>query len=282
MLLLKKSDALCAFLKKNKQSGKTVGFVPTMGALHAGHVSLINKSKTENDITVCSIFVNPVQFNDPEDLKKYPRPVEKDIELLLSAGCNVLFYPSVEEIYPNGTQELIHFNLGGIEKILEGKFRPNHFQGVANVMKLLLDTVQPDRLYMGQKDFQQVMVVRKMMDLENIHCQLIPCEIVREPDGLAMSSRNVRLSESERKNASDISQTLFFIQNNFNTLSISEIKSEAKKMLIRIPDSQLDYLEIANAGNLSAVTDQNDAEHIVALIAIKVGKVRLIDNVIIR
>ncbi len=282
MLLFKKTDALSAFLKKNKQSGKTVGFVPTMGALHAGHVSLIEKSKAENDVTVCSIFVNPVQFNDPEDLKRYPRPIERDIELLLSASCDVLFFPPVEEIYPNGTENLIHFDLGEIEKILDGKFRPNHFQGVANVMKLLLNTVQPDRLYMGQKDFQQVMVVRKMMKQENTNCRLIPCEIIREPDGLAMSSRNVRLNESERKNSSVISQTLFFIQNNFDKFSVTAIKTEAEKMLSKIPDSKLDYLEIANAENLSAVTDWKDAKHIVALVAIKVGKVRLIDNVVIR
>lgn len=282
MLLYKKTAALKAFLGRIKQSGKTTGFVPTMGALHAGHISLIEKSKAENDVTVCSIFVNPVQFNDPKDLEKYPRPIEKDIELLLHAGCDVLFYPSVEEMYPDGTQHLQHFELGDIEKKLEGKFRPNHFQGVANVMKLLLKKVNPDRLYMGQKDFQQVMVVRKMMKLADIYCRLVPCEIVREPGGLAMSSRNVRLNKSERENASAISRALFFIRDNFNGQSVTGIRQAAEEILHRIPESRLDYLEIADAENLSAVTHWDDARHIVALAAIQVGNVRLIDNVLIK
>lgn len=282
MILFKKTKDLRVFLEKEKQSGKKIGFVPTMGALHAGHISLIKKSKSENGVTVCSIFVNPVQFNDPKDLEKYPRPIEKDIELLLSADCDVLFYPSVGEMYPDGTQRLIHFDLGETEKILEGKFRPNHFQGVANVVKLLLDKVQPDALYMGQKDFQQVMIVQTMMRIVNNPCKLISCEIVREQNGLAMSSRNVRLSKSERKNAAAISQTLFFIRDNAAKFSVAELKEKAVEMLNHIPDSRLDYLEIANAEDLSTIKDWNDAKHIVALVAIKVGEVRLIDNALIR
>jgi pantoate--beta-alanine ligase len=281
LLLFKITSSLQQYLVSEKKEGRRVGFVPTMGALHAGHISLIQQAKQENEIVVCSIFVNPVQFNDPKDLEKYPRPIEKDIELLIAAGCDILFYPEVEEMYPGGTEHLIKFDLGNIENILEGKFRPKHFQGVGNVVKLLLDKVQPNALYMGQKDFQQVMVVRKMMELANIHCKLVSCPIVREANGLAMSSRNVRLSEEERKSSAAISQTLFFIRDNKGKYSVEDIKQKAETMLRNIPDSKLDYLEIANAQTLESISNWNEAKDLVALTAIKVGQVRLIDNVLI-
>src|SRR5690242_13565632 len=201
MILFKKVIDLRKWLDHQRQTENNIGFVPTMGALHSGHLSLIEASKKENSITVSSIFVNPTQFNDPTDFEKYPVTIEKDIDLLEGIGCDAIFLPSVEEIYPNGTKSVKHYELGYLEKILEGKFRPGHFQGVCMVVERLLEIVEPDKLYLGQKDFQQCMVIRKLISLmgkENtISLEISPT--LREPDGLAMSSRNVRLNEEERK-----------------------------------------------------------------------------------
>src|ERR1700691_4943551 len=193
MILFKRSAHLYRWLNHETVSGKSIGFVPTMGALHEGHISLITISKKETDITVCSIFVNPTQFNDPRDFQKYPITLEKDIALLEQAGTDVLFLPEVEEIYPKGTSGLEHYDLGRIETLLEGQYRPGHFQGVCQVMRRLLDVVRPDDLFMGQKDYQQCMVLQRLLELRGMPTRLHRCPILREPDGLAMSSRNMGL-----------------------------------------------------------------------------------------
>ncbi|MCO4293399.1 pantoate--beta-alanine ligase [Solitalea sp. MAHUQ-68] len=261
-----------------KVQGKTLGFVPTMGALHNGHLNLIARSIEENDITVCSIFVNPTQFNDPSDLERYPRPVEADVEKLQRAKCDYLFMPSVEEMYAKG--ETWHLDLGYLENILEGAFRPGHYQGVTQIVKKLFDIVQPTNAYFGQKDFQQVMVVKKMVELFNLPVNIIRCPTVREEEGLAMSSRNVHLSDSEHKLALKLSQTLTFIKNNRLTTGLSDVLNEAKTQLTS-PPIVLEYLVIVDGATLNEITAWEQSKEPVALLAAKVGKTRLIDNMVL-
>src|SRR6202012_2980545 len=204
MILFKKTGDLNRYLDQQRISGATIGFVPTLGALHAGHISLIDISKKTTTLTVCSIFVNPTQFNDPTDFQKYPITIEKDIILLENAGTDVLFLPELDEMYPDGTKNLETYDLGPLETILEGKYRPGHFQGVCQVMRRLLEAVRPDHLFMGEKDYQQCMIVQRLLDLTKMNTILQPCPIVREPHGLAMSSRNLRLTPEERKRATAI------------------------------------------------------------------------------
>ena len=282
LYLFKSEKQLTPFLQKEKKEGKKIGFVPTMGALHRGHISLIDKAKTECDIVVCSIFVNPTQFNNAKDLEKYPRPIEHDMEMLLAAGCTVLYLPSSNEIYPEGKPLLKEYDLGYFDKVLEAAFRPGHFQGVANVVFRLLKKVEPDVLYLGRKDFQQIQVIRKMIEIEKIPILIESCEIVREASGLAMSSRNVRLSEEAWNNASVISQTLFFLvekRNEFN--SIKTLRTEGIKRLKAIPDSILEYLEVCDAETLRPIEIFIEGKPSVILTAIWVDGVRLIDNVLI-
>ena len=282
LYLFKSEKQLTPFLQKEKKEGKKIGFVPTMGALHMGHISLIEKAKTECDIVVCSIFVNPTQFNNAKDLEKYPRPIEHDMEMLLAAGCTVLYLPSSNEIYPEGKPLLKEYDLGYFDKVLEAAFRPGHFQGVANVVFRLLKKVEPDVLYLGRKDFQQIQVIRKMIEIEKIPILIESCEIVREASGLAMSSRNVRLNEEAWNNASVISQTLFFLvekRNEFN--SIKTLRTEGIKRLKAIPDSILEYLEVCDAETLRPIEIFIEGKPSVILTAIWVDGVRLIDNVLI-
>lgn len=288
MLIFKKAVDLLNYISVQKNNGATTGFVPTMGALHQGHISLIEKAKAENAVCVCSIFVNPTQFNDKEDLKKYPRTIEKDIALLTAAKTDVLFLPEEEEIYPpepvlNPQSPFPGFNFGNLDKILEGKSRPGHFQGVAQVVKRLLEIVAPHVLYLGQKDYQQFLIVRKMMQHYFPDIQLTMCPIVREADGLAMSSRNIRLSGAERKEAAIISQTLMTIVQleKEKKMTMEELKNWGKKNIQSFSSAKVDYVEICNAENLEPVTNRNEAEKIIVLAAVVFGKVRLIDNVII-
>ena len=195
-----------SWLSSQRIKGKTIGFVPTMGALHAGHINLIENCRRDSDLTVCSIFVNPAQFNDPKDFEKYPVSIEKDIEMLTNAGSSVLFLPSVEEIYPTGRTNLETYDLGSLETLLEGRYRPGHFQGVCQVMSRLLNRVEPDHLFMGQKDFQQCLVVQRLINILNLRLEFHIVPTVREKDGLAQSSRNLRLTADQRKNAIAISQ----------------------------------------------------------------------------
>jgi pantoate--beta-alanine ligase len=261
-----------------KPGFKSIGFVPTMGALHNGHLSLIKQAKEQNEIVVCSIFVNPTQFNDPKDLENYPRPIEADIEKLIAADCDVLFNPAVKEIYDDNEQW--HLNIGSLEFLLEGEFRPGHYQGVTQVVYKLLDIVKPTSLYMGQKDYQQFMVVSKMVQLLSLPVKMVMCPIEREPEGLAMSSRNVHLSDQERQHALVLSRALNWVKSNFDINNITGLEEQANSMLHDEPGVDPEYFELADGKTL--LPADKDSETIVALTAAKVGNTRLIDNMLIK
>ncbi|GAC1448030.1 MAG: pantoate--beta-alanine ligase [Chitinophagaceae bacterium] len=280
MLLFKKTDQLTAYLEKKRNPANTTGFIPTMGALHDGHIALITASKQENQLTVASIFVNPAQFNDKKDFEKYPVTIEKDIELLVAAGCDVLFWPSEEEVYPDGYSLPSHYSLGYLEIILEGKYRPGHFQGVCKVMNRLLEIVQPDNLYMGQKDYQQCMVVTRLLKIMQSPASLHPCPTLREADGLAMSSRNTRLNPAERKKAVAISFTLNYIKENIKPGDLSGIIDKSTRLLTA-RDFRVDYIAIADAQTLELLTQWNGKQKIIALVAAFQNEVRLIDNMLL-
>lgn len=279
MILFKRSGDVSGWLKKETASGKSVGFVPTMGALHAGHISLITISKNQTDLSVCSIFVNPTQFNDPKDFQKYPITLEKDIALLEAAGADILFLPTVHELYPAGTTNLEHYDLGRLEHVLEGQYRPGHFQGVCQVMYRLLGIVHPDHLFMGQKDYQQCMVIQWLLKWMDLTTQLHPCPIVREADGLAMSSRNLRLTPSQRTNATAIYRSLLILRQEFRNDPANALT--AAETILKQADFQIDYVSVADASTLEPVTDPTIDATRVALIAAFQGDVRLIDNMIL-
>jgi pantoate--beta-alanine ligase len=266
------------YLDTLRADGKAIGMVPTMGALHDGHLSLIALAKQQSDVVVCSIFVNPTQFNDPTDLAKYPRPIASDIEKLEQANCDILFNPGVDEIYAHNEQW--HLNIGEIETLLEGKFRPGHYQGVTQVVYKLFDIVKPDIALFGQKDYQQVLVIGRMVDLMHLSVKLVMCPIQREPDGLAMSSRNIHLSPDDRKHSLILSKTLSWVKNNFDSNNIAQLQKEAESQISAVPGVELGYFEIADGDNLHAANEQT--KNVVALVAAKVGDTRLIDNIIIR
>ena len=275
MILFKKTEDLNRYLDQQRSSGATIGFVPTLGALHQGHISLIDISKKTTSLTVCSIFVNPTQFNDPRDFQKYPITIEKDIILLENAGTDVLFLPELDEMYPGGTKNLETYDLGQLETILEGKYRPGHFQGVCQVMRRLLQIVKPDDLFMGQKDYQQCMVVKRLIHLMGWDITFHAAPIIREADGLAMSSRNVRLNPDERQRATAIYKALLSIA---NATAPDTTLPHAQKIL---EDAQfrVDYIAIADAKTLEPV--ELGSAGAVALIAAFQGEVRLIDNMIL-
>jgi pantoate--beta-alanine ligase len=281
MILFKRRDDLHKYLDAQRKSGVKTGFVPTMGALHQGHVSLIRKARYANDLTICSIFINPTQFNDPADFKKYPVTLENDIEKLEEAGCDILFLPSVEEIYPGGIHEKKQYDIGYLETILEGKYRPGHFQGVSTVVHLLLSIVQPDNLYLGQKDYQQCMVIKKLLELtgmDTITIHISPT--LRENDGLAMSSRNMRLDADARKQATAIYQSLTYIKEQLKPGDLGSIKKQAVTTLSE-KGFKVDYIEIADAENLFIVDKWDGKQKLVALAAAYLGNVRLIDNLLL-
>jgi len=267
------------FLNGKKNKGLTIGFVPTMGALHQGHLSLVERSIEENDHTVCSIFVNPIQFNRKEDLLKYPRDTESDIQKLEESGCNTVFCPEVEEIYPESPTE--YYDFGNLDKIMEGAFRPGHFNGVAVVVKRLFEIIKPDRAYFGEKDFQQLAIVQDMVRQLNIPVLIVPCSIVREKDGLAMSSRNQRLTENERKLAPFIYQTLKEAQERAKKSSVDELKNWVLKQFHAHKDFKLEYFEIVDMKTLLQVKTWSESENIIACIAAFLGNIRLIDNIVI-
>ena len=282
MIIYKKPDALHRYIEKMRSDAKKIGFVPTMGALHPGHLSLISAAKDDNDIVVASVFVNPTQFNDPEDFKKYPVTLEKDIGLLESADCTILFIPTVEEIYPQGFGNLHYYHLGFLETVLLGKFRPGHFQGVCQVVHRLLDIVIPDNLYLGQKDYQQCMVIKRLTEIIQIEKKIKVniCPTLREVDGLAMSSRNVRLSPEQRPTATKIFAALNFINTNVGRGNLAGIKEKARQMLSE-NGFRIDYVEIADADTLELIDEWDGKRKIVALIAAFLGNVRLIDNMVL-
>lgn len=264
---------------QNQSNIKSIGLVPTMGALHNGHLSLIKTAKAQTAVVVCSIFVNPTQFTDATDLEKYPRPIEADIEKLQQAGCDILFMPDVTEMYPQ--KEHWHLDIGEIEHRLEGKFRPGHYQGVMQIVYKLFMAVKPDFAFFGQKDFQQVKVIEKMVELKQLPVKIVMCPIIREADGLAMSSRNIHLSPEERKHALILSWALHQLEKSYVKEASEELRKEAIEMISIEPLVQLEYLEIANTENLdNNITDESKG--IIALVAAKVGQTRLIDNMILR
>jgi pantoate--beta-alanine ligase len=264
-------------LAQQTEKGLKIGFVPTMGALHLGHISLINKANEENDVSVCSIFVNPTQFNNPEDLKKYPRLIEKDILLLQQNKCTVLFCPEVDEMYaPNET--LLVVDLKGVDKRLEGEHRPGHFQGVATIVKKLFDAVQPHKAYFGQKDFQQVQVVKTMVAQLGMRLEIIAVPTLREENGLAMSSRNMRLTEKEKQDAAIIYKALLFAKENLAKLPPAKITAQAIEMITGTEGTVVEYFELADAQTLEPVISYNNKQKVVALTAVNFGAVRLIDN----
>ena len=279
MILFKRANDITAYIRQQQASGLRIGMVPTMGALHQGHLSLLEASKKNTNLTVCSIFVNPTQFNDPGDFQKYPVTLEKDIYALEKISVDILFLPDVADIYPRGVTGLEHYDLGYLDHILEGQYRPGHFQGVCQVMNRLLTIVQPDQLYMGQKDYQQCMVVKKLLEIMRSTIVLHTCATLREPDGLAMSSRNMRLSEPERKKAPAIYQSLLFLKKNLRQGNLSELVAQAGSLL-KENDFSVDYVAIANAATLEPVLQWDGQEKLVALIAAYQRDVRLIDNML--
>jgi len=276
------AEALLDCLKQYKNEGKKIGFVPTMGALHQGHISLVASAKIRSDITVVSIFVNPTQFNNPEDFRLYPAQPEKDIALLEKAGCDVLFMPAPDEVYPHGTQQLKTYDLGFLEQIMEGKFRPGHFQGVCQVVDRLLEIVHPDILFLGRKDLQQCKVVERLLALtgKSHEIQLEICPTMREADGLAMSSRNLRLSAEERKKAALIYKALTELKETFGQADFEEkIKSTTNQL--EDAGFLVEYLEIVDSQTLEIANKPSAGRNITACIAVFLGKVRLIDNMIL-
>ncbi len=277
MIIFKTASALSEHIKALQASGKTLGFVPTMGALHQGHLSLVAASKAENEATICSIFINPTQFNNAEDFNLYPVTVEKDIEQLVAAGCDFLFLPSVAEMYPPDHVKK-HYELGALEHVLEGFYRPGHFQGVCEVVDRFLEIVNPDRLYLGQKDYQQCMVIKKLIQITGRQqTELRFVHTKREQSGLAMSSRNLRLNEAEKETALVIADTLNYIKKAWPDKPVTEIKEKATAMLEQ-KGFVIDYIEIADAENLLPLLQYDNNKKAIALVAATLGKVRLIDN----
>lgn len=279
MILLKSAAELTAYIRKVKTNGLSVGFVPTMGALHKGHISLIERSKKESGLTICSIFVNPTQFNNPEDFKKYPITIENDIDMLEKWGCDVLFLPEANEVYPPGSAKF-HYELGYLETLLEGKYRPGHFQGVCQVVDRLLDIAIPDKLYLGQKDYQQCMVITKLVEMKGHKTSIIICPTLRETDGLAMSSRNMRLNATQRKLAIKIYETLLLVKAGIKTGSLKDLKIKAVNNL-SAAGFKVDYVEIADAATLALQEEWDGKSKLVVLIAAYLDEIRLIDNLVL-
>jgi pantoate--beta-alanine ligase len=274
MIIFKQARQLSEYLQIHKNLGKKIGFAPTMGALHKGHLQLIEHATAANNLTVCSIFINPTQFNNPEDFQKYPKTIEKDIALLETAGCDILFLPTKVEVYPEGFVPP-HYNLGYLENILEGLHRPGHFQGVCQVVDLLLNIVLPNNLYLGQKDYQQCMVLSRLIEIRGSKEQLYFVPTKREVDGLAMSSRNLRLNEIQRNLATSIYQVLTFLKENITNMPISELQQIGRQQL-EAKGFTVDYVAICNAQTLKEAQSTN--EPLISLIAASLDTIRLIDN----
>ncbi len=279
MKVFSKVKDLQAHLKSLKN--QSVGFVPTMGALHDGHISLMKQSIKRNDVTVCSIFVNPTQFNDKKDLKKYPRTLEKDSRLLEKAKVDILFAPGVKDIYPKGTKHSVKVNLKGLDKQMEGAFRPGHFEGVVQVVHRLLDIVKPDELFMGQKDFQQFTIIQQMIRNLKMKVKLVVCPIEREKDGLAMSSRNRRLTKAKRRDAPIIYKTLKAAKRRMKTKTVQEVVEMSMKELGNPRGYNPEYFSIINGNTLKEIKKWSDSNYLVACVAVWAGEIRLIDNLIL-
>ncbi len=277
MKLVKTINELQAELDAFRKQGKRIGLIPTMGALHAGHASLVKRSVADNDVTVVSVFVNPTQFNDKNDLAKYPRNLEADCKLLEQVGASFVFAPAVEEMYPE--PDTRRFSFAPLDTVMEGAFRPGHFNGVAQIVTKLFDAVQPDCAYFGEKDFQQLAIIREMVRQLGYKLTVVGCPIVREEDGLALSSRNARLSADERANALNISKTLFNSRAYAADHTLAETKRYVEDSIAAAPGLRLEYYQIVDGNTLQPVANWDDSAYIVGCITVFCGEVRLIDNI---
>lgn len=277
MKIINKISDIESQLEGFRKKRKTIGLVPTMGALHEGHASLVKKCITDNDISIVSLFVNPTQFNNREDLRLYPRTPEKDYNLLEKLGVDYVFSPSVEEMYPEDDKRLFDFGL--LDKVMEGEFRPGHFNGVAQIVSKLFSIIEPDNAYFGEKDFQQLVIVKEMVKQLLMQVNVIGMPIVRESSGLAMSSRNNRLSEEQKKNASNIYKILNESQSLTTEFTPTALTEHVTKSINNIPDLKVEYFQIVDGNNLQPITAWNNSDYIVGCIAVFCGNVRLIDNI---
>ncbi|MBF9253151.1 pantoate--beta-alanine ligase [Pontibacter sp. 172403-2] len=279
MEVIRQAGAIRSLVQALRCSGKQIGFVPTMGALHQGHLALLRASAGQNDVTICSIFVNPTQFNNSDDYKLYPRTLTQDIELLEAAGCDYLFAPDQEEIYPQ--QPLLQFSFGPLEAVMEGEHRPGHFNGVATVVSKLFHIVHPHRAYFGQKDLQQVAIVKQLINGLSFDVELVRYPIVREADGLAMSSRNKRLSPEQREVATSLYKALQLARAQLLQQPVASIKATVAAYLASINQLTPEYFEIAHPDTLQPVAEVRDVQEVALCIAAFVGPVRLIDNILV-
>lgn len=279
MQIIRSVADLDEFVGRTLQQGKTIGLVPTMGALHAGHISLVDRAVKENDVTLVSLFVNPTQFNNPTDLATYPRKEEDDFKLLAEAGASAVFAPSVEEMYPAGTQRDHEFKLGMAAEVMEGKFRPGHFQGVAQVVSRLFRLCRPTRAYFGEKDFQQIAVIRNMVESEKINVQIVPVPIKRADDGLALSSRNALLTPEQRKLAPQIHDALSYSLQYAEDHSVRATHDTVVERINAVPDMEVEYFEIVDGRTLLPIEEWSESPDIVGCITVYCGKIRLIDNI---
>lgn len=277
MIVINKVNELEKAVEAFRIEGKSVGLVPTMGALHEGHLSLVKRCRQENDVVVVSVFVNPTQFNNKEDLRTYPRTEEADKALLAEAGCDIVFMPTVEEVYPEPDTRV--FDLGPVAEVMEGAMRPGHFNGVAQIVSKLFMMVKPDRAYFGEKDFQQIAVIRQMVKNEGFNLQIVPCSIVREADGLAKSSRNVRLSAEARQTAPSIYRTLQESLDYAKSHTVAETQKFVTDCINSYPGMEVEYYQIVDGITLMPVNNWNESNYIVGCVTVYCGGVRLIDNI---
>ena len=280
MKVINKTSDLQAIIEQLKNDGKSIGLVPTMGALHKGHLSLVKNSISNNDITVVSIFVNPTQFNNPNDLASYPRTVDKDLELLQTVGCDVVFAPEADDIYSKSeTDSRFEFDFEGLDKVMEGKFRPGHFNGVVQIVSKLFDLVRPDRAYFGEKDFQQLAIIRLMTRRYNLPIEIVPCPIVREDSGLALSSRNSLLKDNEKQVAQHIYAVLNESRQFVPQTEVEELKQCVIAAIEQKPELKVEYFDIVDGHTLKSIVKWDESGYIVGCITVFCGNVRLIDNI---
>ena len=281
MILFKQAAALNNFLNITKTKKSSIGFVPTMGALHEGHFSLIKKAKQHTDIVVCSIFVNPTQFNDANDYEKYPVTLKEDILKLEETACDILFFPPINEVYPGGVSTGKKYDLGPIENVLEGQFRPGHFQGVCQVIERLLSIVNPDVIFVGQKDYQQSIIIKTLIKLLQLPVEVVTGLTLREPSGLAMSSRNVRLTNEEKEAAASIFKLLQCLNTNYSRHSYQSLEAHGTKFLLENGFKKVDYVATVDAKTLQPVHGNNGTDDMAILVAAYMGDTRLIDNLLL-
>ena len=280
MKVINKTSDLQAIIEQFKNDGKSIGLIPTMGALHKGHLSLVKNSISNNDITVVSIFVNPTQFNNPNDLASYPRTVDKDLELLQTVGCDVVFAPEADDIYSKSeTDSRFEFDFEGLDKVMEGKFRPRHFNGVVQIVSKLFDLVRPNRAYFGEKDFQQLAIIRLMTRRYNLPIEIVPCPIVREDSGLALSSRNSLLKDNEKQVASHIYAVLNESRQFVPQTEVEELKQCVIAAIEQKPELKVEYFDIVDGHTLKSIGKWDESDYVVGCITVFCGNVRLIDNI---